>query len=132
MRCDLQIFSGCVCHLEQLHAQSPFLFPIVFSINNITSILFTLYFMYLPLLVFGIWSHGVIFLCPESSSYLFVENSLVSQLILYVSREEDQEEPKRAHIATAPWNNSTDRMSRTNAVTMKIVFEMWGGAPSHL
>ena len=33
MRCDLQIFSGCVCHLEQLHAQSPFLFPIVFSIK---------------------------------------------------------------------------------------------------
>ena len=33
VRCDLQIFSGCVCHLEQLHAQSPFLFPIVFSIN---------------------------------------------------------------------------------------------------
>ena len=33
--CDLQIFSGCVCHLEQLHAQSPFLFPIVFSINLI-------------------------------------------------------------------------------------------------
>ena len=32
MRCDLQIFSGCVCHLEQLHAQSPFLFPIVFSV----------------------------------------------------------------------------------------------------
>ena len=31
--CDLQIFSGCVCHLEQLHTQSPFLFPIVFSIN---------------------------------------------------------------------------------------------------
>ena len=27
--CNLQIFSGCVCHLEQLHAQSPFLFPIV-------------------------------------------------------------------------------------------------------
>ena len=26
-------FSGCVCHLEQHHAQSPFLFPIVFSIN---------------------------------------------------------------------------------------------------
>ena len=38
VRCDLQIFSGCVCHLEQLHAQSPFLFPIVFSIN------FSLYF----------------------------------------------------------------------------------------
>ena len=35
MHCDLQIFSGCVCHLEQLHAQSPFLFPIVFSINSI-------------------------------------------------------------------------------------------------
>ena len=32
--CDLQISSGCVCHLEQLHAQSIFLFPIVFSINN--------------------------------------------------------------------------------------------------
>ena len=31
----LQIFSGCVCHLEQLHAQSPFLFPIVFIINLI-------------------------------------------------------------------------------------------------
>ena len=28
-----RFFSGCVCHLEQLHAQSPFLFPIVFSIN---------------------------------------------------------------------------------------------------
>ena len=27
--------AGCVCHLEQLHAQSPFLFPIVFSINLI-------------------------------------------------------------------------------------------------
>ena len=35
MRCDLQIFSGCVCHLEQLHAQSPFLFPTVFSIYTI-------------------------------------------------------------------------------------------------
>ena len=33
--CALQIFSGCVCHLEQRHAQSPFLFPIVFSINLI-------------------------------------------------------------------------------------------------
>ena len=28
--CNLQIFSGCVCHLEQHHAQSHFLFPIVF------------------------------------------------------------------------------------------------------
>ena len=33
--CNLLIFSGCVCHLEQLHAQSPFLFPIVFRINLI-------------------------------------------------------------------------------------------------
>ena len=33
--CNFQIFSGCVCHLEQLHAQSAFLFPIVFSINLI-------------------------------------------------------------------------------------------------
>ena len=33
--CNLEIFSGCVCHLEQLHAQSPFLFPIVFGINLI-------------------------------------------------------------------------------------------------
>ena len=33
--CNLQIFSGCVCHLEQLHAQSPFLFSIVFGINLI-------------------------------------------------------------------------------------------------
>ena len=33
--CNLQIISGCVCHLEQLHAQSPFLFPIVFSTNLI-------------------------------------------------------------------------------------------------
>ena len=35
MPCNLLIFSGCVCHLEQLHAQSPFLFPIVFSISLI-------------------------------------------------------------------------------------------------
>ena len=34
VRCDLQIFSGCVCHLEKLQAQSPFLFPIVFGIDN--------------------------------------------------------------------------------------------------
>ena len=33
--CNLLIFSCCVCHLEQLHAQSPFLFPTVFSINLI-------------------------------------------------------------------------------------------------
>ena len=44
MLCNLQIFSGCVCHLEQHHAQSPFLFSIVFSINlipffNICSVL---------------------------------------------------------------------------------------------
>ena len=35
MLCNLQIISGCVCHLEQLHAQSPFLFPIVFGIINL-------------------------------------------------------------------------------------------------
>ena len=44
--CNLQIFSGCVCHLEELHAQFPFLFPIVFGINlisffNIGSVLLT-------------------------------------------------------------------------------------------
>ena len=31
---DLQIFSGSVYHLEQPHAQSPFLFPIVFGTNS--------------------------------------------------------------------------------------------------
>ena len=30
--------AGCVCHLEQLHAQSPFLFPIVFSINSFADV----------------------------------------------------------------------------------------------
>ena len=34
VRCNLQIFSGCVCHLERLHAQSPFLFPVVFGNNK--------------------------------------------------------------------------------------------------
>ena len=34
MRCNLRIFSGYVCHLEQIHAQSPFLFPIFFGINT--------------------------------------------------------------------------------------------------
>ena len=33
VHCNLHNFSGCVRHLEQLHAQSPFLFPIVFGIN---------------------------------------------------------------------------------------------------
>ena len=50
VRCDLQIFSGCVCHLEQLHAQSPFLFPIVFSINYIMSLSF--FFFGFPHLMF--------------------------------------------------------------------------------
>ena len=36
MFCNLQIFSGCVCHLEQPHAQPPFLFLIVFGINLIS------------------------------------------------------------------------------------------------
>ena len=49
MLCNLQIFSGCVCHLEQLQAQSPFLFPIVFSINlipffDICSVIYLLFF----------------------------------------------------------------------------------------
>ena len=35
--------AGCVCHLEQLHAQSPFLFPIVFSINLIPFSIFAQY-----------------------------------------------------------------------------------------
>ena len=39
-----------------------------------------LYFMYLSLLVFGIWS-CVIFLFPESSSYLCIEYSLVSHFV---------------------------------------------------
>ena len=34
MLCDLQIFSGKVYHPEPPHAQSLFLFPIVFGINN--------------------------------------------------------------------------------------------------
>ena len=33
MLCDLQIFSGKVYHPEPPHAQSLFLFPIVFGIN---------------------------------------------------------------------------------------------------
>ena len=33
MLCNFQIFSGCVCHLEQLLTKSPFLFPLVFGIN---------------------------------------------------------------------------------------------------
>ena len=35
MLCDLQIFSGKVYHPEPPHAQSLFLFPIVFGINLI-------------------------------------------------------------------------------------------------
>ena len=46
MLCNLQIISGCVCHLEQLHAQSPFLFPIVFSINLIPFSIFAQYLLY--------------------------------------------------------------------------------------
>ena len=33
--CNFQIFTGCACHLELLHAQTPFLFPIVFGIKLI-------------------------------------------------------------------------------------------------
>ena len=35
VQCDLQNFSGCVCYLDQVPAQSPFLFPNVFG-NNFT------------------------------------------------------------------------------------------------
>ena len=42
---NLQIFSGCVFHLEQLHAQSPFLFPIVFGINLIPFSIFAQYLL---------------------------------------------------------------------------------------
>ena len=38
--CNLQIFSGCVCHLQQLHAHSPCLFPIVFSMNLNAEVIF--------------------------------------------------------------------------------------------
>ena len=43
VRCDLQIFSGCDCHLEQRHAQSLFLFLIVFSINILSGWMLTLF-----------------------------------------------------------------------------------------
>ena len=56
--CNLQNLSGCVCHLEQIHAQSPFLFPIVFSINLISffdfcSVDYLLFFAVLSPLLFG-------------------------------------------------------------------------------
>ena len=35
VRCNLQIFSGCGCDLEQRHEKIPSLFPTVFGINNI-------------------------------------------------------------------------------------------------
>ena len=37
----------------------------------------------------------------------------------------------RPHIATATWNNSTDRMGRINAVTTMTVFGTWMGADVH-
>ena len=43
---NLQIFSGCDCHLEQLHAQSPFLFPIVFGINLVPFSILAQYLLY--------------------------------------------------------------------------------------
>ena len=54
---NMQLFSGCVCYLEQLHAQSPFLYPIVFGSNLIpffrywlsTCCPFTALFGYVPL-----------------------------------------------------------------------------------
>ena len=44
--CNLQIFSDCVFHLEQLHAQSPFLFAIVFCINLILFSIFPQYLLF--------------------------------------------------------------------------------------
>ena len=44
---NVQIFSGCVCHLEQLHAHYAFLFPIVFGTNLIPFFrLFAQYLLY--------------------------------------------------------------------------------------
>ena len=39
--------------------------------------------------------------------------------------------PMHAHTATAPWNNSTERMCRTNVVALRIliVFKMWTEEP---
>ena len=75
VRCDLQIFSGCVCHLEQLHAQSPFLFPIVFSINlslGSETCIFSAAFCHLPVTIVAAkldhdatcWNHQ----CDESDA----------------------------------------------------------------
>ena len=47
LTCALQFadFSSCVCHLEQLHAQSSPLFPIVFDINMFPFLLFSQYLL---------------------------------------------------------------------------------------
>ena len=58
--CNLQIFSGCVCHLEQLHAQSPFLFPIVFSINLIP------FFDICSVDLLAVFQHGCSGVCATS------------------------------------------------------------------
>ena len=57
MLCNLQIFSGCVCHLEQLHAQSPFLFPIVFV---------------LILFLFSIFAQYLLFFHPRLFRYVLL------------------------------------------------------------
>ena len=58
--CNLQIFSGCACHLEQLHAQSPSLLPIVFSINLIP--FFDIICSVLAVLSPGLFGHALLYL----------------------------------------------------------------------
>ena len=70
MLCNLQIISGCVCHLEQLHAQSPFLFPIVFIINLIP--------FFDTCSVLAVLSPGLFGLCS------FTWAAAQSQLLLFV------------------------------------------------
>ena len=64
----LQIFSGCVCHLEQLHAQSPFLLPIVFGINLIP-----------------FFNIGSVLAVPCSGMRFFIQAAARSQLSLFVA-----------------------------------------------
>ena len=73
----LQIFSGCVCHLEQPHAQSLFLFPIVFSIN-----------FFLPVIwfLFSIFAQYLLFFLPGCSGMCCSTWATAwSQLLLFVA-----------------------------------------------
>ena len=72
MLCNLLIFSGCVCHLAQLHAQSPFLFPIVFSINFIP------FFDICPVDYLLFFHHGCSCMC------CFTWAAALSQQLLFV------------------------------------------------